>query len=104
MIRMRLVNRFRKRAVGFIMHSVASAKASRDYGVVQPVDEMTPKAEALPRLLKEPVILGTTHVCFLTLPFPIWHGSKRVSSPVLNIFLYVVSFNLCPVPCQRSLP
>lgn len=104
MIRMCLVNRFRKRAVGFIMHSVASAKASRDYLVAQSVDEMTPKAEALPRLSKEPMILGTTHVCFLTLLFPRWHGSKWASSPVLNLFLCAVSFNPCPVPCQRSLP
>lgn len=67
MIRMRLVNRFRKRAVGFIMHSVASARAARDYLVAQSVDEMIPKAEALPRLGKGPVILGTTLACFLTL-------------------------------------
>lgn len=104
MIRMRLVNRFRKRAVGFIMHSVASARAARDYLVAQSVDEMIPKAEALPRLGKGPVILGTTHACFLTLLFSGWHGLKRVSSPVLNMFLCAVSFHPCPAPCQRSLP
>lgn len=104
MIRMRLVNRFRKKS-SWIHHAFNGISYStRDYLIAQSVDEMIPKAKALPRLGKGPVILGTTHVCFLTLLFPGWHGSKRVSSPVLNVFLCAVSFHPCPAPCQRSLP
>ena len=93
MIRMRLVNRFRKKS-SWIHHAFNGISYStRDYLIAQSVDEMIPKAKALPRLGKGPVILGTTHVCFLTLLFPGWHGSKRVSSPVLNVFLCAVSFH-----------
>ena len=51
MIRMCLVSTdSEKRAVGFTMYSMTSAKAARDYLVTESVDEITPKAEALPRL------------------------------------------------------
>lgn len=76
MIRMCLVSTdSEKRAVGFITYSRTSAKAARDYLVTESVDEITPKAEALPRLGEGPAILGTT-VCFLTLLFPGLHGSE----------------------------
>lgn len=70
MIRMCLVSTdSEKTAVGFIMYSMTSAKAARDYLITESADEITPKADALPGLGEGPAILGTTHLLSDS-PFP----------------------------------
>jgi len=96
-------HRFRKRVVGFITHSMTSAKAARDHLVTESEDEITPQMEVLSRLGWGACHPGN-HLCVSALLLSFSQdctAPKWVSGPML-IASQVFSHLTLSSPCLKK--